>query len=62
LQNENLDEFDIIGQNVVYKLKILSKGVKVVSKKCMNDILFEAEILNINKYIEMSLQQLAPNR
>ncbi|KAL4126025.1 hypothetical protein QTP88_010257 [Uroleucon formosanum] len=62
LQNDNLDEFDIIGQNFAYKLRGLSKEVKVMSEKFMNDILFEAEIGNINKYTKMSLQQHAPNQ
>lgn len=62
MQNDNLDEFDIIGQNFAYKLRGLSKEVKVMSEKFMNDILFEAEIGNINKYTKMSLQQLAQNQ
>lgn len=62
MQNDNLDEFDIIGQNFAYKLRGLSKEVKVMSEKFMNDILFEAEIGNINKYTKMSLQQHAPNQ
>lgn len=62
MQNEYVDEFDVIGQNIAYKLRVLSKEVKAMSEKLIKGILFEAEIGNINKYTKMSLQQLAPNR
>lgn len=57
LQNDSSDEFDIIGQNVAHKLRKLPKEVKIITEKMINDVLFEAEIGNINKATKLSLEQ-----
>jgi len=60
LQDEKNDEFDVIGQNVAHKLRNLPREVKIISEKFINDILFESEMGNINKYTKMLLQQCQP--
>jgi len=60
LQDEKNDEFDVIGQNVAHKLRNLPREVKIISEKFINDILFESEMGNINKYTKMLLQPCQP--
>lgn len=61
LQNDSSDEFDIIGQNIAHKLRKLPKDVKLITEKMINDVLFEAEIGNINMATKLSLNQ-APSK
>jgi len=60
LQDEKNYEFDVIGQNVANKLRNLPREVKIISEKFINDILFESEMGNINKYTKMLLQPCQP--
>lgn len=54
------DEFDVIGKNVAHKLRTFPKEIKIVAEKLINDIFFECEMGNINKYTRLNLYQVAP--
>ncbi|XP_050303709.1 uncharacterized protein LOC126741360 [Anthonomus grandis grandis] len=43
------DEYDIVGKNVANKLRGLPKEVSLVAEKLITDILFEAQLGNINR-------------
>lgn len=64
LQNVKNEEFDVIGQNVAYKLRSLPREVKIILEKVINDILFEYEMGSINKYqnVTSTCQPLEPHR
>lgn len=43
------DAFDIVGKNVAAKLRILPKETRIFTEKLINDLLFEAEMGNIDR-------------
>lgn len=45
----NDDPCNIFGKNVAAKLKILPRETRIYTEKLINDILFEAELGNVNK-------------
>lgn len=57
LDEENEDEFDVIGKNIAYKLRKLSKETAVVTEKLLMDVLFEAHVGNINRQSKVTISQ-----
>lgn len=44
-----------IGKNIAYKLRSLPSEVAMVTEKMINDILFESQIGNVNKYSKINI-------
>ncbi|XP_050316413.1 uncharacterized protein LOC126750740 [Anthonomus grandis grandis] len=58
LKNEDAeDEFAVVGKNVAYKLRKLSKETAMVAEKLIMDLLFEAQLGNIEKSSEITITQ-----
>lgn len=55
LDDENEDEFDVVGKNVAYKLRKLSKETAAMAEKFIMDVLFEAHLGNINRQSKMTI-------
>ncbi|KAK9696726.1 hypothetical protein QE152_g31373 [Popillia japonica] len=49
LRNDTDDAFNIFGKNVAVKLRALPKQTKLYTEKLINDLLFEAEMGNVDK-------------
>jgi hypothetical protein len=41
------DKFDVIGKNIVSKLRSLPNDLRIYAEKLTNDVLFEAELSNL---------------
>lgn len=48
------DEFNIIGKNIAVKLRRMPKETKIYTEKLINDLLFQAELGQIDEYTIIS--------
>ncbi len=48
-ETKNEDAFDIFGKNIAFKLRTLPRETKLYTEKLINDLLFEAEMGNVNR-------------
>lgn len=51
------DEFDVVGKNVANKLRKLSTDMATITEKFIMDILFEAQLGNINRHSKLNISQ-----
>lgn len=47
------DEFTIIGKNIACKLRRLPRDAKLFAEKLINDVLFQAELGELNRYTKI---------
>lgn len=52
------DEYDYIGKNVAAKLRRLPEKIRIISEKLINDVLFQAQLdnLNVDSFIDVNIK------
>ena len=53
--NEHEDEFDVVGRNIANKLKKLAPEVAAITEKLIMDVIFEAQLGNIDRYSRVTI-------
>lgn len=60
LNEEKVDDFDMVGKVVANKLRKLPAGTATIAEKFILDILFEAQLGNIDRYSKLNITQTVP--
>lgn len=58
--NKTEDRYDIAGKNFAAKLRELPNNQRIYAEKLINDVLFEAELSNLNRNSSVNIQLVQP--